>query len=97
MLFDRNSIVDAIKDMLSPDRFEHTLGVESEAIALAKAHGESPERASLAALLHDCGRALSRAELRNEARKLKLTDPILSAASRAGWRAYRPHAIQYFG
>ncbi len=77
MLFDRNSIVDAIKDMLDSDRFEHTLGVEAEAIALAKAHGESAERASLAALLHDCGRALGRAELRNEARKLKITDPIL--------------------
>ncbi len=77
MLFDRNSIVDAIKDMLSPDRFEHTLGVESEAIALAKAHNESAERASLAALLHDCGRSLSRSELRNEARKLKINDPIL--------------------
>ncbi len=77
MLFDRNSIVDAIKDMLSPERFEHTLGVESEAISLAKAHNESAERASLAALLHDCGRSLSRAELRNAARKLKITDPIL--------------------
>ena len=77
MLFDRNSIVDAIKGMLSPDRFEHTLGVEAEAAALAKAYSESAERASLTALLHDCGRSLSREELRNEARRLKITDPIL--------------------
>lgn len=77
MLFDRNSIVDEIKGMLTPSRFEHTLGVEAEAISLAKAHNESAERASLAALLHDCGRSLSRAELRNEARKAKITDPLL--------------------
>lgn len=77
MTFDRNSIIDEIKEMLSSDRFEHTLGVEAEAVALAKKHNENVERASLAALLHDCGRALTKTELRNAARRAKLVDPIL--------------------
>ena len=38
---------------LKEKRFIHTLGVESAAIALARVHGESEEKASIAAILHD--------------------------------------------
>lgn len=38
---------------LSPRRFRHVLGVEAEAERLARIHGIDPEKARLAALLHD--------------------------------------------
>ena len=43
---------------LDPKRFEHTLGVEYTAAALAMAHGESVEKAVLAGLLHDCAKGI---------------------------------------
>ncbi|TPW19195.1 MAG: nicotinate-nucleotide adenylyltransferase, partial [Elusimicrobia bacterium] len=39
-------------------RYEHTLAVGRMALELALRHGLCPERAALAGLLHDCGRAV---------------------------------------
>lgn len=45
-------------------RFEHTLGVEYTAAALAMCHGASVSDARIAGLLHDCAKCLSdRAQL----------------------------------
>ena len=42
-----------LKTMMSPKRFQHTLGVRREAVRLAALHGLPIQRCALAALLHD--------------------------------------------
>ena len=49
---------------LSKERYRHTLGVEQTAVKLAALYGEDPEKARVAALLHDCARCLDSAEMR---------------------------------
>lgn len=43
---------------ISPKRFKHSLCVARRALELAEVHGLDEERAALAGLLHDCGRAI---------------------------------------
>jgi len=74
---DRSFVLRKLKKALDPLRYKHTLGVEKTAVALAKCHGVSAEKASLAALLHDYARQYSRQELLMLARKFKVkVDPI---------------------
>ncbi len=49
----------AMEKSLDDKRFEHTLGVEYTAAALAMCHGASIKNAQLAGLLHDCAKCLS--------------------------------------
>ena len=53
---------------LKPARYEHSLGTQSAAAELARRFGEDPGRASLAGLLHDCGKSLDDASLVRTAR-----------------------------
>ena len=46
-------LVQQVQMQMSEARFEHVLGVEQSAIALAKRYGCSVEKASIAALTHD--------------------------------------------
>lgn len=48
-----------MEKVLDPRRYEHTLGVEYTAAALAMCHGASIKNAQLAGLLHDCAKCLS--------------------------------------
>lgn len=48
-----------IEKVQDAKRFEHTLGVEYTAAALAICHGASVEDARLAGLLHDCAKCFS--------------------------------------
>ncbi len=50
---DREALMQAVQMLMSERRFKHVLGVEETAIALAEQFGESPEKASIAALTHD--------------------------------------------
>ena len=47
-----------LENELDQKRYEHTLGVEYTAAALAMAHGESVEKAVYAGLLHDCAKGI---------------------------------------
>ena len=49
----REDILKWVEGRLKPKRFLHTLGVEETAILLARTYGIDPQKASLAALLHD--------------------------------------------
>lgn len=49
----RADAVKWVKPRLKPKRFQHTLGVEETAVALARIFGCDPYEASIAALLHD--------------------------------------------
>ena len=52
-----------LKAMLSPSRYEHTLSTQKEAIKLANENGVNENKASLAALLHDCAKNMSTDEM----------------------------------
>ncbi|EOH78891.1 bis(5'-nucleosyl)-tetraphosphatase (symmetrical) YqeK [Enterococcus malodoratus] len=49
----REALMQAVQMRMSERRFTHVLGVEETAVALAERFGESPEKASIAALTHD--------------------------------------------
>ncbi|AOT72774.1 bis(5'-nucleosyl)-tetraphosphatase (symmetrical) YqeK [Geosporobacter ferrireducens] len=56
---DLSYIENHIKEMLTEKRYQHSLGVQKTAIQLAKQYGASIEKASIAALIHDCAKDLS--------------------------------------
>lgn len=51
--FEREELMQRVQMQMSERRFEHVLGVEEMAIALAAKYGASEEKASIAALTHD--------------------------------------------
>ncbi|AER16646.1 TPA: bis(5'-nucleosyl)-tetraphosphatase (symmetrical) YqeK [Streptococcus suis] len=53
LTFDRQALLEKIRVAMKPARFQHVLGVEEAALALADRYGCDPKKASLAALLHD--------------------------------------------
>lgn len=52
-----------VKSRLSDKRYRHTINVKKMAVALAERWGADPEKAELAALLHDSAKELPKAEL----------------------------------
>lgn len=52
-----------LKAMLSPSRYEHTLSTQKEAVKLANQNGVNENKASLAALLHDCAKNMDTDEM----------------------------------
>lgn len=57
-----NEIKDKLQQMLSPKRFAHSIQVMEASRMLAERYGEDLEKATLAGLIHDCARDLSKAE-----------------------------------
>ena len=53
LTFDRQALLEKIRAAMKPARFQHVLGVEQAALALADQYDCDPKKASLAALLHD--------------------------------------------
>ena len=53
------NIKQELKQMLKEKRYIHTLSTQKEAIKLANNYNIDPEKASLAALLHDCAKNFS--------------------------------------
>jgi predicted HD superfamily hydrolase involved in NAD metabolism len=62
--FDERALAARLKAALKSARYEHTRGVVKTARDLAKRFDVDPERAALAAWLHDCGKALDREAMR---------------------------------
>ena len=57
-----SEIRNKLRNTLSEQRYEHTLGVAYTASAMAMRYGSSMEQAMLAGLLHDCAKYLSKEE-----------------------------------
>jgi predicted HD superfamily hydrolase involved in NAD metabolism len=76
---ERSWIVARLKATLDPERFAHSLRVEQVALALARRYRVNRNKASLAALLHDCARRDGRSGLLRKARRLGLTIGPLEA------------------
>ncbi|RKN79053.1 bis(5'-nucleosyl)-tetraphosphatase (symmetrical) YqeK [Paenibacillus ginsengarvi] len=62
----RDFLMEETKSQMPTRRWEHTLGVMSSAVKLAKRFGADPDRAELAALLHDYCKYWPIAEQRSE-------------------------------
>ena len=52
-----------LSDMIKPGRYVHTMGVVETAMRLAPKYGVDPQRARLAALLHDCAKSMEFAQM----------------------------------
>ncbi|MCM1272517.1 MAG: bis(5'-nucleosyl)-tetraphosphatase (symmetrical) YqeK [Clostridium sp.] len=65
----REKMLIRLKGKINEKRFEHSLGVEYTAAALAMVHGANIEKARLAGLLHDCAKGLATKEKLEKARK----------------------------
>jgi predicted HD superfamily hydrolase involved in NAD metabolism len=61
-----------LKNMLSHDRFLHSLRVTEQAVILARKFGADTRKAEIAGLLHDCARDLSLTEALNAAAKFDI-------------------------
>ncbi|TCO79024.1 bis(5'-nucleosyl)-tetraphosphatase (symmetrical) YqeK [Marinisporobacter balticus] len=61
-----------LKDRLTEKRYIHSLGVQESAIKLAKIYNVSIEKASIAALVHDCAKDLSEDMLLNYAKQFDI-------------------------
>ena len=59
---DRIEMREKLKERLTPKRYEHSLGVEYTAAAMAMCHNVDVEKAAIAGLLHDCAKNLSTEE-----------------------------------
>lgn len=58
-VYDLKKLTKAMEDVQEPKRFQHTLGVQYTAAALAMRYGISLMDAQVAGLLHDCAKCLS--------------------------------------
>lgn len=56
----RQQLLNKLQPLISEERYNHTLSTEKTAIELAKLHGANVEKASLAALLHDSAKRISK-------------------------------------
>lgn len=52
-----------VKSRLSEKRYRHTMNVKKMAVKLAVRYGADPEKAALAAILHDSAKELPREEM----------------------------------
>lgn len=74
---DTGSIITYIKGRVSPARFKHTLGTWKTALQLAERYGADRDKVTLAALLHDAGKGLSREAMIRYVRKHRIAVPFL--------------------
>ena len=74
--YSREELLEKVRAVMSPKRFNHVLGVERAAIALAEKYGYDTEKAGLAGLLHDYAKELPNQEFLGLIDKYKL-DPEL--------------------
>lgn len=58
-----------LKDVMTKSRYEHTLGVEFTASAMAMRYGVDIEQAEIAGLLHDCAKCIDDEEKLDECKK----------------------------
>jgi len=58
-----------LSGMIKPGRYEHTMGVVETAVRLAPKYGVNPQKARLAALLHDCAKSMDFAQMQSLVRE----------------------------
>ena len=81
----REGAVNLLKKHVKGDRFEHSLGVEHAAIALAERYGADPAKAGLAGLLHDIAKQMNNAKLTAEYGIYSPSDRTVHGPLGAAW------------
>ena len=72
--------LDKLFEELKITRFAHTLGVSRCARRLARLHGADEEKATVAAVLHDCAKYVPEEEMRRMCRAAGVTDGAILAS-----------------
>ena len=72
-----------VRKAMSEGRFRHTLGVRATAVRLARAHGIPMQKASVAAILHDCAKCMEMPRLQAICRGARLSDDPMVLSSNA--------------
>lgn len=67
--YDLKALQKQVKEALSDDRYEHTLGVMYTAESLAMRYGADMTKAAVAGLLHDCAKCIPNAQKLKMCRK----------------------------
>lgn len=62
-MYTEEQMIEKLKSMVSERRFQHSLRVRDTAVELAKIYGVDQEKASTAAILHDCAKGYNCEEL----------------------------------
>lgn len=76
-----------LKECLSPERFEHSLGVMEKSVELAQKYNCNVEKARLAGLLHDCAKCRDKDELKMLIDENNLDEDNCCAGSYKVWHA----------
>ncbi len=69
---DLEQMRDSMRLILKPSRYQHSVGVEEVACDMAVIFDYSPEKASMAGILHDCAKELPDEELLRECEERQL-------------------------
>lgn len=78
-MLDIGEINNILKDRLTPKRYTHSLGVQQTSIKLASLYKASVDKASIAALIHDCAKNMNARELLEYIRKFNMNLDEISA------------------
>lgn len=70
--YDLKYLQKQMKEALSEDRFEHTIGVMYTAESLAMRYGVDMTKAAVAGLLHDCAKCIPNAQKMKMCKKMIL-------------------------
>lgn len=77
-----------LKNELSEERYEHSLGTAECAKELAELFGEDSEKAYLCGLVHDCAKCLPESEMR------KIAEPYIVDMCQGEWENFKAiHAL----
>ncbi|MBR6164134.1 bis(5'-nucleosyl)-tetraphosphatase (symmetrical) YqeK [bacterium] len=76
-----------LKECLSEERFEHSLGVMEKSVELAQKFGADTDKARLAGLLHDCAKCIDKSELKKMIDENNLDEDNCCAGSYKVWHA----------
>ncbi|MCF6515142.1 HD domain-containing protein [Lactobacillus sp. S2-2] len=90
--FDRNQIINKLKNNLTDSRFEHCLRVESEAIRIAINNNYDSELAGLAGLVHDYAKQMSDDKFKQYIREYRLDENLLNYGNEI-WHGYVGYLI----
>lgn len=82
---DREGVVNFLKKHVKGDRFDHSLGVEQAALALAEKYGADREKAGMAGLLHDVAKQMKYSDLQKEYGIYTPTEKTLHGPIGARW------------
>lgn len=83
----RDQLLKDLETKIKSKRFKHVLRVEATAIELAKLYGVDPEKASIAALMHDYAKDYPEAEMLALAQK-RWPEPTLTEANDNVWHGF---------